>query len=95
MHKIIRQLKEIIATGRKEHLPEVPVSAYEKEGAVFYMNGKNGAEFDWYVNEKISDFMVFYDDESNLGAVKLTIYDEGDVRMYIYGEKGTDRKSVV
>ena len=89
MHKIIQQLKEIIAAGLKEHLPEVPVSAYEKEGAVFYMNGKNGAEFDWYVNEKISDFMVFYDDESNLGAVKLTIYDEGDVRMYIYGDNGS------
>ncbi len=56
------------------------------------MNGKNGAEFDWYVNEKISDFMVFYDDEENLGAAKLTIYDQGDVLMYIYGDKG---KSVV
>lgn len=92
MHNIIQQLKNIISTNLQEHLPEVPVSDYEKDGAVFYMNGKNGAEFDWYVNEKISDFMVFYDDEANLGAAKLTIYDQGDVLMYIYGDKG---KSVV
>ena len=88
MHKIIQQIKDIIATGLKEHLPEVLVSDYENDGAVFYMNGKNGAEFDWYVNEKISDFMVFYDDESKLGAAKLTIYDAGDILMYIYGDKG-------
>ena len=88
MNNIIQQLKDIITTNLQEHLPDVLVSDYEKDGAVFYMNGKNGAEFDWYVNEKISNFMVFYNDKENLGAAKLTIYDEGDVLLYIYGDKG-------
>ena len=35
MHKIIQQLKEIIATGLKEHLSEVPVSAYENTAPSF------------------------------------------------------------
>ena len=95
MHKIIKQLKDIIADNIKEHLPEVSSSELEKDGAVFYMNGKNGAEFDWYVNEKISDFMVFYNDENNLGAIKLTIYDQGDILLYVYGDNGETMKEEV
>lgn len=33
------------------------------------MNGKNGTEFDWFVNEHLPSFMVFYDNEEKLGAV--------------------------
>ena len=32
--------------------------------------------------------MVFYNDEQNLGAVKLSIYTDGGVEVYIYGDKG-------
>lgn len=32
--------------------------------------------------------MVFYNDEQNLGAVKLSIYTDGQVILYIYGDKG-------
>lgn len=52
------------------------------------MNGKNGTEFDWYVNERLPSFMVFYNDEQNLGAVKLSIYNNGEILLYIYGDKG-------
>ena len=46
----------------------------EENGTVYYMNGKNGTEFDWHVNDRLSDFMVFYDDEDKLGAVKASVY---------------------
>ena len=52
------------------------------------MNGKNGTEFDWYVNEKISDFMMFYNDENNMGAVKATLYNNGALLVYVYGDGG-------
>ncbi len=52
------------------------------------MNGRNGTEFDWYVNDHISDFMVFYNDEKKLGALKLTLYNDGNIIVYIYGDKG-------
>ncbi len=88
MNKILNKIKEIIAENIKTYLPDVKPSDLEENGMVYYMNGKNGTEFDWYVNDKISDFMVFYNDEKNLGAAKLTIYNKGDILLYIYGEQG-------
>ena len=52
------------------------------------MNGNNGTEFDWYVNDKLPPFMVFYNDENNLGAIKLTLYNDGNAEIYVYDEKG-------
>ena len=72
----------------REYLPDVQSGDLEENGSIYYMNGKNGTEFDWYVNEHISDFMVFYNDDKNLGAVKFTLYTDGKVLIYIYGDKG-------
>lgn len=88
MNRILNEIKEIIKQNIKEYLPEVKPSDLEENGTVYYMNGKNGTEFDWYVNEHLPSFMVFYNDEQNLGAVKLSIYTDGGVAVYIYGDKG-------
>ena len=56
MNKILTELKKIMTDSIKEYLPEVSFDLLEDNGAVFYMNGKNGTEFDWFVNDKISDF---------------------------------------
>lgn len=88
MNKILSEIKEIIKQNINEYLPEVKPSDLEEDGTVYYMNGKNGTEFDWYVNEHLPSFMVFYNDKQNLGAVKLSIYTNGGVVLYIYGDKG-------
>lgn len=88
MHKILSEIKAIINKSISEYLPDVQSSELEENGNIYYMNGKNGTEFDWYVNEHISDFMVFYNDEKNLGAVKLTLYTDGKIAVYVYGDKG-------
>ncbi len=88
MNKILNEIKEIIKQNINEYLPEVKPSDLEENGIVYYMNGKNGTEFDWYVNEHLPSFMVFYNDKQNLGAVKLSIYTDGGVEVYIYGDKG-------
>ena len=72
----------------KKGLPDVALSELEKDGAVFYMNGKNGTAFDWYVNEHFPNFFIFYNDTENLGAVKATLYTDGGLTIYIYGDKG-------
>lgn len=84
MNRILNELKEIIEQNINEYLPEVKTSDLEEDG----MNGKNGTEFDWYVNEHLPSFMVFYNDKQNLGAAKLLIYTNGEVVLYIYGDKG-------
>ena len=88
MNRILDQIKKIIKDNISEYLPEVKSSELEEDGAVYYMNGKNGTEFDWYVNEHLPNFMVFYNDEKNLGAAKLSVYDDGGILLYIYGDKG-------
>lgn len=88
MNRILNEIKEIIKQNINEYLPEIKSSDLEENGTVYYMNGKNGTEFDWYVNEHLPSFMVFYNDEQNLGVAKLLIYANGEVILYIYGDKG-------
>lgn len=88
MNKILNEIKKIINENINKYLPDVKQDDLEENGTIYYMNGRNGTEFDWFVNEKISNFMVFYNDEKNLGAIKLTICNNGGVLLYIYGDKG-------
>lgn len=88
MNSILKKVKQIVNESINKYLPDVKSSDLEGNGTVYYMNGRNGTEFDWYVNDHISDFMVFYNDEKNLGALKLTLYNNGNIIIYIYGDKG-------
>lgn len=88
MNSILKEVKQIINENIHKYLPDVKDSDLEENGNIYYMNGRNGTEFDWYVNDHISDFMVFYNDEKNLGALKLTLYNDGNIIAYIYGDKG-------
>ena len=88
MNKILKDIKQIINENINKYLTDAKSSDLEENGNIYYMNGKNGTEFDWYVNEHISDFMVFYNDEKKLGAIKLTLYSDGNILIYIYGDKG-------
>lgn len=88
MNRILNKIKEIIDSNIELYLPHVKISDLEKDGEIYYMNGKNGTEFDWYVNDKLPAFMVFYNDEANLGAIKLLLYNDGGILVYIYDEKG-------
>ena len=88
MNRILNEIKTIIKENLNKYLPDVKNSDLEENGMVYYMNGKNGTEFEWYINEKLPSFMVFYNDKQNLGAVKFSIYTNGEVTLYIYGDKG-------
>lgn len=88
MNRILFDIKKIMQECIHKHMPELSFDDLEDNGAVFYMNGKNGTEFDWYVNEKVSDFMIFYNDEDNLGAVKTTLCNSGALMTYVYGDQG-------
>ena len=43
----------------RENMPEISSDALEEGGKVYYMNGKNGTEYDWFVNDHLPTFMVF------------------------------------
>lgn len=88
MNKILVQVDRYMHEALENKLPEVGASDLKDDGAVFYMNGKNGTAFDWYVNEHFPCFFIFYSDRENLGAVKATLYTDGNLSVYVYGDKG-------
>lgn len=88
MNRILCYIRKIIEKNMTLYLPHVKSSDLEDNGAVFYMNGQNGTEFDWYVNDRLPYFMVFYNDKENLGAVKLALCNDGEVQLFIYDEQG-------
>lgn len=88
MNQTLRELRAIADRERARFLPEVTDQDLEKSGALFYMNGQNGTEFDWYVNDRLSSFMLFYNDEDNLGAVKLYLNRNATADVFLYGEQG-------
>ena len=88
MNRLLIELKKNMKECLEKYVSDILPDDLEDRGAIFYMNGKNGTEFDWYVNDKVSDFMIFYNDKDNLGAVKATIYNNGELLIYVYGEQG-------
>ena len=88
MNKIFEQVDRYMHESLRKGLPDIKPCDLEKDGAVFYMNGKNGMAFDWYVNEHFPYFFIFYNDKENLGAVKAALYTDGGLTVYVYGEKG-------
>ena len=63
MDSILSQIKALVKDNIKTYLSDVSLDELEDSGALFYMNGNNGTEFDWHVNERLSFFMAFYNDE--------------------------------
>lgn len=88
MNTILEKIKSIMEQSREQYLPQIKSSDLEKNGAVYYMNSKDGTEFEWYVNDKLPPFMMFYDDEAKMGAVKLMLYRDGVVQVFVYDNAG-------
>ena len=89
MNPILNDIQSKIQNAIKENLHGVSSSDLEEGGKVYYMNGKNGTEFDWFVNEHLPSFMVFYDDEGNMGAAKAMVYSDGGMIIYLFDECGS------
>lgn len=50
MNQILVQVDKYMHEALKNRLPDVSTGNLEDDGTVFYMNGKNGTAFDWFVN---------------------------------------------
>ena len=60
MHRVLKEIERLINKNIAAVLPDLSFDKLEDGGTVFLMNGKNGTEFEWYVNEKLPVFMAFY-----------------------------------
>ena len=88
MNRILSDIQSLIQNAIKENLPDLSFDGLEEGGKVYYMNGKNGTEFDWFVNEHLPSFMVFYNDKENLGAAQAYVYADGGMIIYLYADQG-------
>ena len=96
MNKILVQIEKYMQEALKINLPDINTADLEDNGAVFYMNGKNGTAFDWFVNEHFPCFFIFYNDSEKLGAVQASLYSDGRLSIFVYGDKGhADPKEIV
>ena len=84
MNKILKEISKIVKENIKKYLPEVSTQDLEENGKIYYMNDRNGTLFDYYINNHLSPFMCFYNDKENMGAVKLILYIDGRVDIYIF-----------
>lgn len=84
MNKILREISKIVKENLKKYLPEISTQDLEENGKIYYMNDKNGTIFDYYTNNHLSPFMCFYNDKENMGAIKLILYIDGKIDIYLF-----------
>ena len=88
MNSTLIEIENAIKRAMATYLPDVSPETLEEGGKIYYMNGRDGTEFEWFVNEQLPPFMVFYGDKENLGAVKAVVSKDGAITTYLYGDAG-------
>ena len=59
MNPTLSAIQNVIKKNMAVYLPDVSQESLEDGGKIFYMNGKDGTEFDWFVNGRLCPFMSF------------------------------------
>lgn len=79
---MLKQIVNIINEVREEY----PIIGNELDGKIYYMNGNDGTNFDWLVNNRVCEFMVFHENE--MGYIKLMVYKDNLITIYVYADGG-------
>lgn len=59
-NKVKQQILKYIKENIRDRFPQIVDDMLLKHGTVFYMNGYDGSEFDFYVNNRTCEFVSFY-----------------------------------
>ena len=86
---IINKVIEYIKKAR-EMFPEVTDDMLYGNGAIYYMNGNDGTEFDWKENSRCCEFCMFYK-ESEMGFIKVFVSRNDTIKGYAYGDNGNGK----
>ena len=78
---IIEKIKTVFADIRKKY-PLITDEDLHSNGAIFYMNGNDGTDFDWNANEHTSEFYMFHENE--IGFIKLYVNKGDTYTAYVY-----------
>lgn len=86
---IISILRLYIEFMRKEY-PEITddmLCTEDTDENIFYMNGNDETPFDFAVNNRLCEFMLFYKN-TELGFIKIFISTDDYIQGYLYLEEG-------
>lgn len=82
------QLKEKIVQIFEETrrlYPSITDDMLCDNGAIYYMNGNDGTDFDWNCNHRLCEFFIFHNKEKGeIGFIKLVISDNDTYRVEVY-----------
>lgn len=67
-------------------VPAVTNDMLDSNGAIYYMNGNDGTDFDWNVNDHLCEFMVFGKNE--VGFIKVYVNKNDTICGWIYEDFG-------
>ena len=79
--RIIEQVKNVFADIRQGY-PQIKDEDLDKNGAIYYMNGNDGTDFDWNVNGNTSEFYMYHKNE--IGFIKLYVNKDDTYTAYVY-----------
>ncbi len=79
--EIIEKIKGVFAEIREKY-PLITDEDLHNGGAIFYMNGNDGTDFDWNANEHTSEFYMFHENE--IGFIKLYVNKGDTYTAYVY-----------
>lgn len=77
-------IESIFIYARKRYAKDVTNKQLYEDGAIYYMNGNDGTDFDYCLNGRICEFYMFYESEN--GFIKVTVCNDNIVRGYIYND---------
>lgn len=78
---IIEKIKGVF-TEIREKYPHITDEDLHSNGAIFYVNGNDGTDFDWSANEHTSEFYMFHENE--IGFIKLFVNKGDTYTAYVY-----------
>ena len=79
--RIIEKIKDVFAEIRKRY-PLITDEDLHNNGAIFYMNGNDGTDFDWNANDHTSEFYIYHENE--IGFIKLYVNKGDTYTAYVY-----------
>lgn len=87
--KIINKVIHYFEHIRKQYL-EITDDMLLDNGAIYYMNANDGTDFDWFMNGRLCEFMMFYK-STDRGFIKVFVDNDDTISGYLYLNEGLDK----
>ena len=79
--QIIEKIKNVFVEIREKY-PLITDEDLHSKGAIFYMNGNDGTDFDWNANDHTSEFYMYHENE--IGFIKLYVNKGDTYTVYVF-----------